>query len=40
MIVRWRTLSRTLTTPCVTFVSVPVQLSVTLHFVPRIVAAL
>jgi hypothetical protein len=35
-----RTLSRTATTPCVTRVSVPAQLSWTLHFVPRIVAAL
>src|SRR3954447_13924453 len=37
-IVRWRTLSRTLTTPCVTFVRVPAQVSVTLQLVPRIVA--
>src|SRR3954451_15098408 len=39
-IVRWRTLSRTVTTPWVTFVRVPAQVSVTLQLVPRIVAAL
>src|SRR3954469_3452265 len=38
--VLWRTLSRTVTTPCATRVSVPVQESWTSHFVPRTVAAL
>src|SRR4051794_6068907 len=40
MIVFLRTLSRTMTTPCETCVSVPAHVSVTSHFVPRIVAAL
>ena len=40
MIVRFLTLSRTLTEPCVTRVSVPAHVSCTSHLVPRTVAAL